>query len=249
MARLTARRSLTEVFRRAFPASEGLADARQSSKRAMVTMAAALAGLSGGSVAWAAAPSPTPPQPDPAAGRASGCPPAPSNDATAQWRVLTDVGRDLARHGRHADAEAYFSRALDAARRGFGPRDPHVASACQNLAELYRLQRRYDEAAALYESALAILAEAYGPRDVRVAFALHNVAGLHFARRQYEQAAERYAAALQVKEATVGPGHSETINTMAHLAEVRWAQGRRAEAIRLAKRSLGECPWSRAACH
>jgi tetratricopeptide (TPR) repeat protein len=197
--------------------------------------ALAAAAAAAGGTAWAAAP-PVPAPLSPAGAPAPA--PAPSNDATAQWRVFTDVGRDLVRQGRRDEAEAYFVRALEAARRGFGPRDPHVASACQNLAELYRLQRRYDEAAPLYESALAVLAEAYGPADVRVAFALHNLAGLYVAQRQYDAAAERYEQALQVKRATVGPGHSETSNTTWHLAEVRWAQGRRREAAGLAAQAV-----------
>ena len=44
-------------------------------------------------------------------------------------------------------------RALAAAKAGFGERDPHVAAAANNLAELLRLQRRYDDAAPLYEQA------------------------------------------------------------------------------------------------
>ena len=199
-----------------------------------------LAALVAGGVAAGAAACAAEAPPAAAPAPAAAAPPGASNDSTAQWRVLTDVGRDLARQGRHADAESFFIRAVDAARRGFGPGDPHVASACQNLAELYRVQRRYAEAAPLYESALAVLAEAYGAADVRVAFALHNVAGLYFSQRQYDLAAERYEQALQIKRATLGPGHSETTNTAWHLAEVCWAAGRRAEGSRLAAQALGE---------
>ena len=95
-----------------------------------------------------------------------GQPPATSNDGTAQWRVWTDVGRDLAGQGRQAEAEAYLRRALEAARRGFGADDPHVASACNNLGELYRLQRRYDEAEPLYrEARVFVVCEGRGGGD------------------------------------------------------------------------------------
>jgi tetratricopeptide (TPR) repeat protein len=53
--------------------------------------------------------------------------------------------------GRTAEAERYFVRALSAAKAGFGERDPHVAAAANNLAELLRLQRRFADAAPLYE--------------------------------------------------------------------------------------------------
>lgn len=157
---------------------------------------------------------------------------------TAQWRVFTDMARDLVRNKKYEDAEKYLVRALEAARRGFGQRDPHVASACQNLAELYRLQKRYDEAGPLYELALSILGEEYGTKDIRLAFALHNVAGFYFGQHNYAKAAQLYEQALQVKLASVGPGHTETANTLHHLAEVRWAQGLKKKAISYETRSL-----------
>ena len=55
--------------------------------------------------------------------------------------------------GRTREAEQYFTRALAAAKAGFGERDPHVAAAANNLAELLRLQRRYADAAPFYEQA------------------------------------------------------------------------------------------------
>ncbi len=70
--------------------------------------------------------------------------------ATAQWRVYTDRGRELLGKGRASDAESFLVRALATAREGFGEDEPHVASACNNLAELYRLQQRHAEAEPLY---------------------------------------------------------------------------------------------------
>jgi hypothetical protein len=35
--------------------------------------------------------------------------------------------------GRLDEAEKYFGRALEEAKKGFGDRDPHVASSCNNL--------------------------------------------------------------------------------------------------------------------
>jgi tetratricopeptide (TPR) repeat protein len=63
------------------------------------------------------------------------------------------MGRELVQQGRHAEAEAYLRRAVEAARQGFGDDDPHMASACNNLAEFYRLRRRYEEAEPLYKQA------------------------------------------------------------------------------------------------
>jgi hypothetical protein len=52
---------------------------------------------------------------------------------------------------RYAEAERRFREAVDEARLGFPPGDPHIPSALHYLAELYRNTRHYDEAQPLYE--------------------------------------------------------------------------------------------------
>ena len=48
-------------------------------------------------------------------------------------------------------AEQYLKRALHEAKAGFGNEDAHVASAQNNLAELYRVIGEYDKAEVLYD--------------------------------------------------------------------------------------------------
>ncbi|KAK9049824.1 hypothetical protein SSX86_031206 [Deinandra increscens subsp. villosa] len=90
-----------------------------------------------------------------------------SNIHTSKWRVFTDSGRDLFLQGKLEDAERLFMGALEEARQGFGERDPHVASACNNLAELYRVKKACDKAEPLYLEAVNILEESYGHEDIR----------------------------------------------------------------------------------
>ncbi|XP_076955611.1 uncharacterized protein LOC143630503 isoform X1 [Bidens hawaiensis] len=116
-----------------------------------------------------------------------------SNIHTSKWRVFTDSARDFffqARllllllllseiivftyasicfclKGKLEDAERLFIGALEEARQGFGERDPHVASACNNLAELYRVKKAFDKAEPLYLEAINILEESYGLEDIR----------------------------------------------------------------------------------
>ncbi|WVZ54278.1 hypothetical protein U9M48_005101 [Paspalum notatum var. saurae] len=65
-----------------------------------------------------------------------------------------------------AEAENLFQAALLEAKEGFGLRDPHVASALNNLAEFYRLKKEYEKAELLYLEAIEILEESFGSDDI-----------------------------------------------------------------------------------
>ncbi|KAG6530114.1 hypothetical protein ZIOFF_012335 [Zingiber officinale] len=69
--------------------------------------------------------------------------------------------------GKLDEAERFFQAALEEAKKGFGEKDPHVASSCNNLAELYRVKREYAKAEPLYIEAISILEDSYGPNDIR----------------------------------------------------------------------------------
>ncbi|KAH7557027.1 hypothetical protein JRO89_XS11G0031400 [Xanthoceras sorbifolium] len=99
-----------------------------------------------------------------------------SNIHTSKWRVFTDNGRDFFVKasfcclwiGKLEQAEKFFLSALQEAKEGFGERDPHVASACNNLAELYRVKKAFDKAEPLYLEAINILEDSFGPEDIRL---------------------------------------------------------------------------------
>ena len=65
------------------------------------------------------------------------------------------------------EAEKYLKQALAEAKQGFGEDDPHVAGACNNLAELHRLKKDFHAAEVLYQevctasaAAIALIANA-----------------------------------------------------------------------------------------
>jgi len=53
------------------------------------------------------------------------------------------------------EAEKYLKQALAEAKQGFGEDDPHVAGACNNLAELHRLKKDFHAAEVLYQEVCA----------------------------------------------------------------------------------------------
>lgn len=123
---------------------------------------------------------------------------AKSNVHTARWRVFTDRARDLFSQGLYDEAEKYFFRALDEAKKGFGDEDPHVASCYNNLGEIFRMKKDYDKAEPFYLESVERLKHSLGADHESVGFALHNLAGFYLLQRRVELAQECYEGALKV---------------------------------------------------
>ncbi|XP_042023306.1 kinesin light chain 3 [Salvia splendens] len=153
-----------------------------------------------------------------------------SNEHTSKWRVFTDNGREYFLKGNIPQAERFFLSALQEAKQGFGERDPHVASACNNLAELYRVSKDFDKAEPLYVEAVNILEEYFGVNDVRVGAALHNLGHFYLGQRKLEKARVCYERALKIKRRVLGEAHTEYADTMYHLGTVLYLQGKEKDA-------------------
>ncbi|KAG2287454.1 hypothetical protein Bca52824_047058 [Brassica carinata] len=157
-----------------------------------------------------------------------------SNIHTSKWRVFTDSGREHFFQGKLEPAERLFGSAIQEAKEGFGERDPHVASACNNLAELYRVKKEFDKAEPLYLEAVSILEEYYGPEDVRVGATLHNLGQLYLVQRKLEEARSCY----EMKRRVLGHNHPDYAETMYHLGTVLHLQGKDTDAEALILDSL-----------
>ncbi|KAL2551289.1 Tetratricopeptide repeat (TPR)-like superfamily protein [Forsythia ovata] len=136
-----------------------------------------------------------------------------SNVHTSKWRVFTDNGRDYFMQGKLEQAERFFLSAIQEAKEGFGERDPHVASACNNLAELYRVKKAFDKAEPLYVEAIDILEEFFGRDDIRLGAALHNLGQFYLVQRKLEKARVCYERALKIKRRVLGEVHTDYADT------------------------------------
>uniref|UniRef100_A0A0E0KNL2 Uncharacterized protein n=1 Tax=Oryza punctata TaxID=4537 RepID=A0A0E0KNL2_ORYPU len=184
-----------------------------------------------------------------------------SNEHTVKWRIFTDNARDFLLKASNSttvlldspernldEAEKLFQAALHEAIEGFGLRDPHVASALNNLAEFYRLKKEYEKAELLYLEAIEILEESFGSDDIRVGTALHSLGICYHLQRKFALAQTCYERALKIEGRVMGIGHPEYASTMYLLGKVLSQQGKDAEAlieesIRILEESgLGESP-------
>jgi len=161
-----------------------------------------------------------------------------SNKSTAQWRIYTDIGRGLVQEGKLKEARKYLERALVEAKRGFGEDDAHVAAALNNLAELHRIESRWEESQRMFDEALQILRNSYGENHPAVGTALHNLAGCRLAQNDVDGAFALYAESLARKEATLGTNHPEYATTLYHMAEVLCRNERKEDAVVLLERSI-----------
>ncbi|KAK4410560.1 hypothetical protein Sango_0129000 [Sesamum angolense] len=141
------------------------------------------------------------------------------------YRREVVLGGNFSRHvgevselvGNVEQAEKFFRSALEEAREGFGERDPHVASACNNLAEFFRLKKDFESAEPLYLEAINILEKHFGIDDIRVGAALHNLGQFYLIQRKLEKARVCYERALKIKRRVLGEAHTEYADTMYHL--------------------------------
>ncbi|XP_021912066.1 uncharacterized protein LOC110825855 isoform X2 [Carica papaya] len=161
-----------------------------------------------------------------------------SNIHTSKWRVFTDNGRDFFLQGKLEEAERFFLSALQEAKEGFGQNDPHVASACNNLAELYRVKKEFNKAEPLYLEAINILENSYGHEDIRVGVAVHNLGQFYLVQRKLEEARVCYERAVKIKQHVLGEDHIDYADTMYHLGMVLYLQGKESDAEALIQDSI-----------
>ncbi|CAN6247935.1 unnamed protein product [Urochloa humidicola] len=157
-----------------------------------------------------------------------------SNEHTVKWRIFTDNGRDFFQKRQLDEAEKLFQAALIEAKEGFGLRDPHVASALNNLAEFYRLKKEYEKAELLYLEAIEILEESFESDDIRVGTALHSLGICYHLQHKFAQAQTCY----EIEGRVMGAGHPEYASTMYLLAKVLSLQGKRRDAESLTEESI-----------
>lgn len=161
-----------------------------------------------------------------------------SNEHTAKWRLFSDKGREVFLQGKLDHAEKFFFSALQEAKVGFGEKDPHVASSCNNLAELFRVQKQFDKAEPLYWEAIKILEESFGPEDIRVGAALHNLGQFYLMQRKLDEADKCYERAVKIKRRVLGLNHTDYADTLYHLGTVLYLLGKEKDAEAIIQESI-----------
>lgn len=154
------------------------------------------------------------------------------------------TGKQAYQQGHYKEAEPKFKAAMKEA-EGLGwyyfggpERDPRLAAAINNLAELYRTQGRYLEAEPLYKRLLSI-AEKLGNKHQGLPMSLNNLAALYRDQGRYAEAEPLYKRAIDIWEKEIKrPDDSNLANIYNGLGKLYRDEGRYAEAEPAYKKAL-----------
>jgi tetratricopeptide (TPR) repeat protein len=127
----------------------------------------------------------------------------------------------LYNQGRYSEAIPLAQRTLAIVEKALGPDHPNVATALNNLADLYRAQGRYPDAETLYKRSLAIREKALGPDDLNVALSLNNLAGLYLTQGRYADVEALFKRSLAIREKALGPDHPDVAQSLNNAIPMR----------------------------
>jgi CHAT domain-containing protein/Tfp pilus assembly protein PilF len=155
-----------------------------------------------------------------------------------QANKLEDKFLKLYDAGRYADAIPIAQRVLTIREKALGRNHPDVASALDNLANLYRLQGRYTDAEPLLQRSLAIREQALRHDDPDIAGSLLNLAALYLDQGRYADAEPLLQQSLAIWEKAFGRDHPDVALALNNLASLYVNEGRYADAEPLLRQSL-----------
>ncbi|WP_428268728.1 tetratricopeptide repeat protein [Haliangium sp.] len=152
--------------------------------------------------------------------------------------IALNMASALGQHGRYAEAQREYERALENNTAVFGPQNPMVAHALHGLGQALLDQGKLDEAHEVAERARVVYERVAGSRHLDHARALSLLAQVDAARGHYDAAAARLRDALEIHEAPGGGEDRATAKAVVDLGAVLVRAGRLDEAQPLLERGL-----------
>jgi CHAT domain-containing protein/tetratricopeptide (TPR) repeat protein len=152
--------------------------------------------------------------------------------------ALGDLARD---QENYKDAESYFERSLEARKKSPKVSPVELATAMDDLGDLYGLEGRFDDGERLLQQGLKLIEQAHGagaettPNYDKI---LNDLGNLYKDAGRLHEAETAFGRALAIGRATRGEDHPNLAATMGNLATVMEHESRFAEAEDLYKRAL-----------
>jgi len=136
---------------------------------------------------------------------------------TEGWESLNQKGVTAFKESRYAEAEKYFVQAVDLAEK-FSEKDLRINFSLNQLAEIYRIQSKYNKAEQVLRKLLDVYKKQLGTEHVNVALTLNNLAVNFRMQKKYEEAETALKEAIQILGKSLGPDHSLVEGLLQHYA-------------------------------
>ena len=101
--------------------------------------------------------------------------------------------------GKYREAISIAEKAVEMAKRAWGPDEPVTADALNDLAVLYQKSEEYAKAEPLLQEALRIYRKVLGPEHPDTVTSLDNLAGLYWTMGEYAKAEPLFQEALRIR--------------------------------------------------
>src|SRR3954464_4863419 len=166
----------------------------------------------------------------------SGVPLAGAAD-NAAWTRYLDAGTAAYNRRDPEEATRQFELALKEA-EGFGESDARLATSLAWLAELYRVQRRFDESEKLIRRTISIDEKFRGQDHPDLGMSLESLALLYHTQNRQREMEPVLIRAITIYEKSLGPQHLRVASSLNNLAALYRSIGRLNEAEPLVSRAL-----------
>jgi CHAT domain-containing protein/tetratricopeptide (TPR) repeat protein len=158
--------------------------------------------------------------------------------AKDEWEALYFQSMKFLNAGDYRRGLPVGKKALEVAKRLYGPGHPRVSTSLNILATFYQGQGQYKQAEPLLKRSVAISEKALGRNHPIVSIALNNLASLYTDQSRYAEAWPLMIRALKIREKAYGPTHRSVATMLSNLAAHYSNQGQHGRAEPLLKRAL-----------
>jgi tetratricopeptide (TPR) repeat protein len=163
-----------------------------------------------------------------------------------EFNSLNQQVHKLFQQGKYQEAIPLAEKAVELAKRVYGPEHAGTATSLNNLALLYGDMGEYAKAEPLYQEALRIYRKILGPEHLGTVNCLSNLALLYDAMGEYARAEPLLKEALGIVQKVLGPEHPDTASSLNNLGGLYDDMGEYAkaeplyqEALRIYRKVLG----------
>ena len=159
-------------------------------------------------------------------------------DEVQRVTLMIYIARYLTSRAYYSKAEPIYQQALNIAEYTLGAENPLVAEALYGLADLDRVQGKYELAEPPFLKAIRIGEEMLGPEHPQVATSLNSLGHLYWNQGKFAEAESLFQKAIQIREKALGPEHPQVATSFNSLGLLYLNQGKFAEAESLFQKAI-----------